>query len=128
MLPTKVSSDCLFPCCEQLPCPLTPTATPLEPSIRSVCQQRFVSVVSDLSSMALRVEGEGGTSTSHRPQCHPPGTQENGEPFLESLLQISRQLMFTDQAQFLHPFTDKVSAATCLPSFVPGSLSLIKYG
>ena len=105
--------DC-FLCSQELPCPLTPTATPLEPSLRAVCKQRFMSVVTDLSSMALRVEGEGGTSMSRHPQRCPPGTQENGEPFLLALLQISRQLMVTDQAQVLDPLTEKVSAATSL--------------
>ena len=106
----------------QLPCPLTPTATPLEPSVREVCQQRFMSIATDLSNMSLRVEeeGEGGASMGRRPHHYPPGTLESGEHFLVVLLQATRQLMAMDQVQTLHPFSGKVS-----PPQYPSSACLL---
>ena len=91
----------------QLPCPLTPTTTPLESSVSESCEQRFQSVLADLSSMALPVQG--GEASQGRPRLHPPGLLESGEHFLTVVLQTAQKLLDTEGVELRHPFDDKVS-------------------
>ena len=80
------------------------------------CSQKFVSVLSDLSSLSLKHEAPTGGSGERRGggeraggKYRTPGVMKDGQFFLTELFKFAKALMSTGEGGViqLHPFTSE---------------------
>lgn len=91
----------------------------LEPSVQEDCRLRFMSVLTDLTSMPLPLPDQGGmVHPGKRPHC-PPGMMEDGVYFITALFKVTQQLMASDGVLLLHPFSNEVNFHMLLLIIVP---------